>query len=388
MDQNDLMLRVLKGQPDLETAKALGKAAFPGISDYLTAQRSPPSMLPNSAGKMPSSDPYAGPAVGEASNAAMMAMPGGSNILKAILGIGTAGAADRVAARPPGNTPTDTAGTPPVASGPVSIRPKFTSDDSSRLLQLDKEIKDLTSAKQSAINSVGKSRIGPTAASYDTQIQSKQDEIKKMRDEMLNKQSDFDKATLPLVAAQPDLVAKGRLGMMGLSGLTGMVNALGGKGLGKSLAYGGLEGGFGVLAPTLYDLQQPQGTAAKDVADKNMGFITHPTEPGSWDWARNVLAPEAAGGAALGAIGHGVGSSIRGLGGAVSSGIRGLFGNTPSQSSPSPLPPAAPPSLQARPGGKVWPTDPKQIKMVKDSRGRWYEQGTGHTVPKQLWPSK
>ncbi len=391
MDQNDLLMMALKGQPQpssgLEVAKALGKAAFPAISNYLTAERPPPATVPNAAGKLPSSDPYLGPAIGEASDTAMMAMPGGSNILKAILGVGTAAAADsnRVAARSPSSTPTDTAGPPP---GLVSMRPKFTQEDSSRLNQLDREIKDLTTTKQNAINSVGRSRIGPTAASYDTQIQSKQDEIKKMRDDMLNKQSEFDHSTLPLVASQPDLVSKGRLGMMGLSGLTGMVNALGGKGLPKSLAYGGLEGGFGVLAPTLYDLQQPQGTAAKDVADKNVGFMTHPTESGAWDWARNTLAPEAAGGAALGAIGHGVGSSIRGLGGAVSSGIRGLFGKTPSQSLPSSLPPEAPPILQARPGGKIWPTDPKQINMMKDSTGRWREQGTGHYIPKHLQPSK
>ena len=353
----------LKGQPnsDLETAKALGKTVFPGISDYLTAQRPPPETTPNAAGKLPSSDPYLGPAISEAADTAKMAMPSGSNMLNAILGIGSAAAADKMAARSPSSTPTDTAS--PAPPGMVSIRPKFTQEDDTRLKKLDEDIKKLTSDKQNAINSVGRSRISATAESYDSQIKDKQAEAQRMRNEMLNRQSDYDKATLPLVASKPDLVAKGRLGMMGLSGLTGVVNALSGKSLPKSLLYGGLEGGFGVLAPNLYDLQQPAGTPAKEAADKNLRFLSHPDEPGAWNWARDTLGPEAVGGATLGTIGHGVGSSLRGLGGAVTSGVRGLFNKSPPANVPTSLPPV------------------KTGKIYQDANGRWRQNGSFVKAP-------
>lgn len=416
MENVDISQVILLRDP-LEQQKAAihtyARALAPGLYDYLT-KPAPPSNLEvprGYVGKIPRN-----PAVGareaaaleDLRNLGMMAIPGGeleAGTARALSAIREAGAGAVNAIAPPAygadnrtnvaaipSSPSAELRPPAVPSG--SIRPAFTADDLARMNQLQTDITNLTARRVAATKDIGPKKAAIEGKVYDDQIQAKQDEITRMRADMLNRQSVFDMATQPIAVRNADAVAQARAAAMGLSGATGALHGLAHRpGLRpwiQSGVLGGLEGSLGVIGPNLYDLGAPKGTPAREAAERNLAFLSHPLDPGAWEYAQNVIAPEFAGGAGIGTVGHYTGNAISSGAGAVVRGVRSLFGGGPSPTSPLSSTQAFPTTAMPRlgVGGGAWPDDPRQIKMFKDAAGKYREQGTGRFVPKQYWPSK
>jgi hypothetical protein len=378
-------------------ASLAGRVLAPNLTDLLTKPRPAPAPpIPNAAGKIPPQDGMDPRYVPAMRDIGLLGAGGAAGRIAAPLAEGAVQAAGRFTpslAAPSDALKAITGGmalepTSASAASP-STRPSFTAEDTTRLGQLQKDIDNLTKQQKTEMSNVGPKKSDVIRQQYGDQITAKQAEIDRMRSGMAEQQSAYDKATLPIAARNPDALTASRAGALGGSAATGLLHGLSrGKGpwpwLG-SAALGGLEGGFGVVAPQLMDLGLPQGTQAHEAAAKNLRFFSHPTEPGAWDYAQNVVAPEVGGGAVLGTIGHGVGHAIKGASGSLAQSLG--FGSkppVPPQVPPSALSTPPPPSALPNPTGK-WPSDPSQIKMFQDKSGKWREEGTGHFVPKQLW---
>jgi len=338
----------------------------PGLYDYFTAERPPPALPPKGyVGKVQSADynPYAIPALRDATTIAGMAVPAGRAEALAE-GVAPYIARGAQAARPVlrnlmegsvGLGGAEGAVTPAYAGE----RPSLTTEDTARLGQLDKDIANLTRQKQIAISQVGRSRIGATAQSYDDQITAKQAEIDRVRSSLAQRQAEYDKAGRPLSQRDPEATSVMRYGGLGLGAMTGLAAGLKRVPAWHSALYGGIEGGLGAAAPTLIDLPMPKETEAGSTARANIH---------SPEWYSDVVGPDALAGAAAGLGFHGTGHVIG-----------APFGKRAGVSPDIILPPAAS-------GARKWPTDAGSIKMVKDSAGRWREQGTGQFIPKHLQP--
>jgi hypothetical protein len=445
--------------------RALLQTLVPGLYDYFTKPRSAPQITPNAAGKVPPADydPYFGPALQDVVNLGMMGA-GAPELGLAARGMsaaesaapvlaqrqalrslanmfpqpsvaagGAAGgaavvplsssAADRtklasapaMASVPPANNSGVTApGLPTATPAGQNMRPTFKPDDLVRMTQLQSDIDALTKRRVAATKDLGPKGAAVQAQAFDNQIAAKQDEITKMRSDMLNAQSAYDLATQPIAIRNPEALAQARAVAMGAGVGTGFLHGLAHKSgmlpwLGSGIL-GGLEGSAGIIAPNLMDLGQPQGTPAREAAERNLAFVSNPTQPGSWDYARNVIAPEILGGAAAGTIGHGIGHGLASAGGAITQGIRSLFSGGPSLPAPpgapinmlqnpagvSPPSSSGPVNMLQRPwptkpdGSRMWPTDPKEIaalqkKMVQIG-DKWQDPQFKHFVPKELWP--
>jgi hypothetical protein len=421
--------------------RSLLQMLIPGLMNYFTQQAPPPQITPNAAGKVPDANynPNTAPALQDLSNIAMTAaapelgaglfgrgaaqaaesapsyMPAAiQRIYDAIglvppataLTVGGAGAAGdktRVAATPTNAATPAAASLPPAAAPGVSspsvtgaaatMRPNFTPDDLAHMGQLQQDIDSLTKQRGKAIANIDgpKAKLA-TGAPFDAQIQAKQEEIASMRSSMQKSQKDFDWATQPIGVRNADALAQARGVAMGSSLGTGMLHGLvhrpGIMPWLTTAAAGGLEGSLGIVLPNLMDLGQPQGTPAHEAAEKNLRFISHPMEPGAWDYAQNVIAPEAAGGAGLGIAGHFMGHALSGGVGAIVNGMRSAVTPLP-KVAPAPgtvAVPAPQPAVDGLLTGKQWPSSYRQIDMAKDANGAWYERGTGHKVPKRLYP--
>jgi hypothetical protein len=249
-----------------------------------------------------------------------------------------------------------------------------------RLGQLGTEMSDLNKK----IDSVGKrSDIGPGGKRaqiepLQTQINAKQTEIDRIRDNVRQAQAAFDMAGQPIGVRAPGALAVGRGMGLGAGALTGLLKGYGGKGqLGRTVLYGAAEGAAGVTVPNLMDLGAAPGTPARETAERNLAFIHDPTDIANWDYARRVIAPEMIGGGLLGIAGYGMGSAI----------------NSARNRRPAPSVPAAPAEPAASSGGYTWPTDPEAIKSLhsvsyQTPSGQWrvYVEGKNRRLPKGLEP--
>ena len=362
---DDLSGLVSPTAPARGSIEGVAQTYTPGLHDYFTAQRPPPPLPPRGyVGKVQPSDydPYVLPALRDATTIAGAALPVGraealaegvapyfargasaarSTIKDLMQGAGAAGGLG---------------GVEPAYAGE---RPALTSDDAARLSQLDRDIASLTRQKQAAIGLVGRSRIGATAQSYDEQIAAKQAEIDRVRGALAQRQAEYDKAGRPLSIRDPEATSIMRYGGLGLGAVTGLAAGLKRVPAWHSALYGGIEGGLGAAAPTLIDLPMPKDTEAGRTARANIH---------SPDWYTDVVGPDALAGVAAGLGFHGTGHVIG-----------APFGKRAGVSPDVALPPAT---------GAVrkWPTDATGIKMMKDSAGRWREQGTGQFIPKHLQP--
>jgi hypothetical protein len=255
-----------------------------------------------------------------------------------------------------------------------------------RLSQLGNEMGDLNKK----IDSVGKrSDIGPGGKRaqiepLQTQINAKQSEIDRIRDNVRQAQAAFDMAGQPIGVRNPPAVAVGRGIGLGLGAGTGLLKGYSGKGqFGRTVLYGAAEGAAGVTVPNLMDLGAAPGTPARETAERNLAFISDPTKIANWDYARRVIAPEMIGGGLLGIAGYGFGSAINSA--------------RNRRSAPSvPAAPAEPPTVPSTPsggGGYAWPTDPEALKSLqsvayKTPTGQWrvYVEGKNRRLPKGLEP--
>jgi len=388
------------------------KTLAPRLYDYMTQPNpQPPSMTPNRAGKVAPSDydPRTMGALEDLRNLALDAMPEGGWAARAMGAVAGAvspsaeaaqqqqrtAAVPAQASRPPPGQPGPTVvsaapqpqgppGPMPTAAVPQpSIRPDFTPQDMDRLSQLGTEMSDLNKK----IDSVGKrTDIGPGGkrAQIDplqTQINAKQSEIDRIRDNVRQAQAAFDLAGQPIGVRNPPAVAVGRGIGLGLGAGTGLLKGYSGKGqFGRTVLYGAAEGAAGVTVPNLMDLGAAPGTPARETAERNLAFIHDPTSIANWDYARRVIAPEMIGGGLLGIAGYGFGSAI----------------NSARNRRSAPSVPAAPAELPASSlpsGGYAWPTDPEALKSLqsvayKTPSGQWrvYVEGKNRRLPKGLEP--
>jgi hypothetical protein len=346
--------------------QGLAQTFAPGLYDYFTADRPPPALPPKGyVGKVQSADydPYAIPALRDATTIAGMAVPAGRAEALAE-GVAPYIARGAQAARPVLRNLMEGSVGLGGAEGAISPayageRPSLTTEDTARLGQLDKDIAALTRQKQTAISQVGRSRIGATAQSYDDQISAKQAEIDRVRSSLAQRQAEYDKAGRPLSQRDPEATSIMRYGGLGLGAMTGLAAGLKRVPAWHSALYGGIEGGLGAAAPTLIDLPMPKDTEAGSTARANIH---------SPEWYSDVVGPDALAGAAAGLGFHGTGHVIG-----------APFGRRAGVSPDVILPPSVG-------GARKWPTDASSIKMVKDSAGRWREQGTGQFIPKRLQP--
>lgn len=221
---------------------------------------------------------------------------------------------------------------------PVNTRPSFTPEDTKRMQTLEGEIKELQKQQQKQLSESSSKRGGNILESFKPQISAKQGELDKMRSDMLERQSAYDKATLPISARDPDAMLKARYAGLGGSLASGTLAGMFANPKKYkwapwllSGALGALEGGAGVTVPSMIDLGQPEGTPAKEQAERNLSFFSDPSAPGAWNFARKTIAPEAGMGAVLGLIGHGIGHNVGTAGSAIGKGMRSLLKASPQQ---------------------------------------------------------
>ncbi len=405
-------------QPSDAGPRGLFRAFTPGLYNYFTADRPPPSTTPNAAGKVPSGDPYAGPALEEATGLGMMALPFGRAESLAVRGaeaMGGRGAmrtlGDVGAGIPmPGGRGIAAAGAG--AAGAASLsdtaeafdalgpRPTIESDEQAQVDRLNKEISGLTAQRARATdpNKVGPKGAAIQGAPFDAQIGQRNTSIRAIMDQVASRQqayderlADFAKKTAPFATRNPEAnealsaapVASAASGAI-LGGFAGRKIApfkraatYGAAGLG-----GGLEGLVGGYYPTYADLHMPEGSAAKTQAEAREG------DPRFWE---HGVLPEVGMSAASGLLGAKYGM-LRRDAKPVAAAI---------ERAPSPLPALATETTgnvgKAWPvnadGSRKWPSGPndpamKAIDVQKRSGGGYYDANTGHTLPKTLWPSQ
>jgi hypothetical protein len=398
------------------------KTLAPRLYDYMTQPNpSTPSMTPNRAGKVTPADydPRTLGALEDLRNLGLDAMPEGGWAARAMGAVAGAvspsaeaaqqqqrtAAVPAQASRPPpgqpGPAPTAAAPAVPQPQGPpgpaptaavpqpsASIRPNFTPQDMDRLSQLGTEMGDLNKS----IDTVGKrSDIGlgskkALIAPLQKQIDAKQGEIDRIRDNVRQAQATFDLAGQPIGVRNPPAVAVGRAIGLGAGLATGAMKGLSGKGqFGRAVAYGGMEGAAGVMVPNLFDLGAAPGTPARETAERNLAFISDPTKIANWDYARRVIAPEMIGGGVLGIAGYGFGSGVNSL---------LNWRRRPAPSVPAaPAVPAASTTPSTPSSSYTWPTDPEALKSLqsvayKTPNGQWrvYVEGKNRRLPKGLEP--
>lgn len=380
--------------PGTQHAMTLARMLVPGLYNYFTQPVPPPQITPNAAGKVPPADynPNTGPALQDISNLAMTAVApearAGVAAGEAIPAITRAAAEHAGSLRSVYDAATNAVGlaggvgavtpSPAEAAG----RPTVDPDEATQVDALKKEIAGLSAQRIKATKDLGPKGAAVQAATYDAQIAQRNSQIDRIMGQVAGRQNAYDqqqedyaKAGQPFSVREGDLVNKIRTGSLGASALTGLVRGAKRMGMAGSLLGGGVEGAAGVLFPSAVDITKPEDTEAYKTTQRNL--FDNPSF-----WTRTV-APDAVYGAILAGAGHGIGHAI----GAPIARTEARAAIPPAAPVPAALPaPASMPDFPLAAQGKVWPSDYRQIQMAKDVNGNWYEQGTGHKVPKNLWP--